>query len=79
MVLHKVVKECVKDNVRFSLKGNRMCPVSLYCHVLMAYVNEICIGDGLPEDEGLIVHLPDCFMSRVIERLEQFVSGVSRQ
>ena len=48
-------------------------------HVLMAYVNEICIGDGLPEDEGLIVHLPDCFMSCVIERLEQFVSGVSRQ
>ena len=45
----------------------------------MAYVNEICIGDGLPEDEGLIVHLPDCFMSRVIERLEQFVPGVSRQ
>ena len=56
-----------------------MSCITIIHHVLMAYVNEICISDGLPEDEGLIVHLPDCFMSRVIERLEQFVSGVSRQ
>ena len=38
-------------------------------HVLMDHIDEICVGDGLPEDEGLIVHIPDCFMGCVVERL----------
>ena len=47
--------------------------------VLMSHIDKISVGDGLPEDEGLVVHLPDCLMGCVVERLEQFVTSVSRK
>ena len=62
------------------LKVIEFVPNSLHQHhVLMTHIDKICVGDWLPEDEGLIVHLPYCFMGCVVERLEQFVSSVSRK
>ena len=45
----------------------------------MCHIDEIGVGDWLPEDEGLVVHLPNCLVSWVVERLEQFISSISRK
>ena len=77
MILHEVIKEGVKDNVGLSLKSN--FPTSSVLMVLMSHIDKIGVGDGLPEDKGLVVHLPDCLMGCVVERLQQKIASIARQ
>ena len=45
----------------------------------MSHIDKIGVGDGLPEDKGLVVHLPDCLMGCVVKRFQQLVTSVSRK
>lgn len=37
--------------------------------VLLCHIDEVGVGDGLPEDEGLVIHLSDCLVGWIVERL----------
>ena len=45
----------------------------------MSHIDKIGVGDRLPEDKGLVVHLPYCLMGCVVKRFQQLVTSVSRK
>ena len=56
MILHEVIQEGVKDNVGLSLKSN-FPTLHQFLMVLISHIDKIGVGDGLPEDDSLIIYL----------------------
>ena len=40
-------------------------------------IDEVRVGDGLPEDDLLVVHLSDGLTGRVVERFQQMISSIA--
>ena len=42
-------------------------------------IDKVCVGDRLPEDDGLIVHRSDRVTGSIEEWLQQLIASIARQ